>query len=174
MTHTTENATRICCFKVKCSGSSFTASDVRCCDVMYMQLFDWDEHIMLISHTVNLFGNNLLVIGNTGSNSTKEALHATEQGFNVGMHASLQINPYYGKTSATGVWSLAHWWSSRARAWFFCSLPRSAMYSPECTACAWPGLLRHFEAVLDEGPAIVYNVPGRCAPKLDSFVHDFA
>lgn len=63
---------------------------------------DWDEHIMLISHTVNMFRSNLLVIGNTGSNSTREALHATEQGFAVGMHASLQINPYYGKTSKTG------------------------------------------------------------------------
>jgi dihydrodipicolinate synthase/N-acetylneuraminate lyase len=67
-----------------------------------LQLMDWDEHIMLISHTVNVFGKNLLVIGNTGSNSTKEALHATEQGFAVGMHASLQINPYYGKTSMPG------------------------------------------------------------------------
>ncbi len=66
------------------------------------QLMDWDEHIMLISHTVNVFGRNLLVIGNTGSNSTREALHATEQGFAVGMHASLQINPYYGKTSMPG------------------------------------------------------------------------
>lgn len=31
------------------------------------------------------------VIGNTGSNNTNEALHATEQGFGVGMHASLQV-----------------------------------------------------------------------------------
>ena len=43
------------------------------------------------------------VIGNTGSNSTREAVHATSQGFAVGMHAALQINPYYGKTSATGL-----------------------------------------------------------------------
>ena len=64
------------------------------------------------------------VIGNTGSNSTGEALHATEQGFAVGMHAALQINPYYGKTSKLG-------------------------------------LKAHFDAVLKEGPAIVYNVPSR-------------
>ncbi|GAB4813821.1 hypothetical protein N2152v2_000867 [Parachlorella kessleri] len=87
-------------------------------------LMSWDEHIMLIAHTVNQFGRKLKVIGNTGSNSTSEALHATGQGFGVGMHAALQINPYYGKTSK-------------------------------------PGLLAHFKAVLDEGPAIVYNVPGR-------------
>jgi len=87
-------------------------------------LMSWDEHIMLIAHTVNQFGREIKVIGNTGSNSTGEALHATEQGFAVGMHAALQINPYYGKTSMTG-------------------------------------LVEHFKAVLEEGPAIVYNVPGR-------------
>ncbi len=59
------------------------------------QLMSWDEHIMLIAHTVNTFGDDLVVVGNTGSNSTREALHATEQGFAVGMHAALQINPYY-------------------------------------------------------------------------------
>ena len=63
----------------------------------------WDEHVMLIAHTVNAFGDKLVVIGNTGSNSTREALHATEQGFAVGMHAALSINPYYGKTSKRGV-----------------------------------------------------------------------
>ena len=75
----------------------------------------WDEHVMLIAHTVNAFGgkngaesgkdrsSGLLVVGNTGSNATREALHATEQGFAVGMDCSLQINPYYGKTSAAGL-----------------------------------------------------------------------
>ncbi|ONK56279.1 uncharacterized protein A4U43_C10F5960 [Asparagus officinalis] len=66
-------------------------------------LMSWDEHIMLIGHTVNCFGTSIKVIGNTGSNSTKEAKHATEQGFAVGMHASLHINPYYGKTSYEGL-----------------------------------------------------------------------
>ncbi|GAB2293071.1 4-hydroxy-tetrahydrodipicolinate synthase, chloroplastic, variant 2 [Dionaea muscipula] len=69
------------------------------------QLMTWDEHIMLIAHTVNCFGGAIKVIGNTGSNSTREAIHATEQGFIVGMHAALHINPYYGKTSSEGVLS---------------------------------------------------------------------
>ena len=60
---------------------------------------------------------------NAGSNSTREAVHATMQGFSVGMDAALHINPYYGKTSETGV-------------------------------------LRHFKTVLEEGPAMIYNVPG--------------
>ena len=89
-------------------------------------LMSWDEHIMLIAHTVNQFGRRIKVIGNTGSNSTREALHATEQGFAVGMHAALHINPYYGKTSTLG-------------------------------------LKAHFNAVLEEGPAMLYNVPGRTA-----------
>lgn len=66
-------------------------------------LMTWDEHIMLIGHTVNCFGTSIKVIGNVGSNSTKEAIHATEQGFAVGMHAALHINPYYGKTSMQGL-----------------------------------------------------------------------
>ncbi|MEW5317593.1 MAG: hypothetical protein WDW38_008878 [Sanguina aurantia] len=102
------------------------------------QLMSWDEHIMLIAHTVNVFGSQLAVVGNTGSNATREALHATEQGFAVGMHASLQINPYYGKTSRAG-------------------------------------LLTHFNAVLNEGPAIIYNVPGRTGQDIsDSVVHEIA
>ncbi|CAI5469532.1 unnamed protein product [Closterium sp. Yama58-4] len=66
-------------------------------------LMSWDEHVMLIAHTVYCFGDQIKVIGNTGSNSTGEAMHATEQGFAVGMHAALQINPYYGKTSNDGI-----------------------------------------------------------------------
>ena len=60
-------------------------------------LFSWDEHIMLIAHAKYKFGNDCIIIGNTGSNSTREAVHATRQGFAVGMDAALQINPYYGK-----------------------------------------------------------------------------
>lgn len=98
----------------------------------------WDEHIMLIAHTVNAYGDQVKVIGNTGSNSTGEALHATEQGFAVGMHAALQINPYYGKTSIAG-------------------------------------LRGHFKAVLDEGPAIIYNVPGRTGQDIpDAVVQEIA
>lgn len=88
------------------------------------QLMSWDEHIMLIAHTKSTFGEKVCVIGNTGSNSTREAIHATYQGFVVGMDAALQINPYYGKTSSEG-------------------------------------LLEHFRLCLEEGPAMLYNVPGR-------------
>eukprot|EP00210_Caulerpa_lentillifera_P004464 g4260.t1 len=58
---------------------------------------------MLIAHCAITFGDRILVIGNTGSNSTREAVHASTQGFNVGMDAALHINPYYGKTSNEGL-----------------------------------------------------------------------
>ncbi|XP_055824408.1 4-hydroxy-tetrahydrodipicolinate synthase, chloroplastic-like [Solanum dulcamara] len=43
------------------------------------QLMTWDEHIKLIGHTINCFGGSIKVIENTGSYSTSEAIHATEQ-----------------------------------------------------------------------------------------------
>jgi len=66
-------------------------------------LLDWESHLMLIGHAANRYGDQLLIVGNTGSNNTKEAVRATENGFAMGMHAALQINPYYGKTSELGV-----------------------------------------------------------------------
>jgi 4-hydroxy-tetrahydrodipicolinate synthase len=66
-------------------------------------LLDWEEHLMLIAHASNRYADRLLIVGNTGSNNTREAIKATQYGFASGMHASLQINPYYGKTSLTGV-----------------------------------------------------------------------
>lgn len=66
-------------------------------------LLDWEEHLMLIAHAASHYGEQLLIVGNTGSNNTREAIKATEYGFASGMHAALQINPYYGKTTQQGV-----------------------------------------------------------------------
>jgi len=66
-------------------------------------LLSWEEHLMLIAHSVHQYGNEILIIGNTGSNNTREAIKATESGFAMGMNAALQINPYYGRTSIAGV-----------------------------------------------------------------------
>jgi len=66
-------------------------------------LMHWEEHLMLIAHCVQKFGKDLVIVGNTGSNNTREALKATQYGFASGMHVSLQINPYYGKTSDAGL-----------------------------------------------------------------------
>ncbi|MDP7593654.1 MAG: 4-hydroxy-tetrahydrodipicolinate synthase [Litorilituus sp.] len=66
-------------------------------------LLSWEEHLILIAHSVHKFNDKLLIIGNTGSNNTSEAIKATKNGFAAGMHATLQINPYYGRTSTAGV-----------------------------------------------------------------------
>ena len=50
---------------------------------------NWDEHLTLIEHCVDQYSRYLTIIGNTGSNSTREALHATEEGFKAGMNAAL-------------------------------------------------------------------------------------
>jgi hypothetical protein len=44
-------------------------------------LMHWDEQLALIAHAVRRFGDRMLIIGNTGSNSTAEAVRATELGF---------------------------------------------------------------------------------------------
>lgn len=69
-------------------------------------LLSWEEHLMLIAHSVHQYSEQLIIVGNTGSNNTREAIKATENGFAMGMDAALQINPYYGRTSEAGV--LAH------------------------------------------------------------------
>lgn len=66
-------------------------------------LLSWEEHLMLIAHSVHQYGKELIIVGNTGSNNTREAIKATENGFAMGMDAALQINPYYGRTSDQGV-----------------------------------------------------------------------
>lgn len=66
-------------------------------------LLSWEEHLMLIAHSIHHFSGKVLIIGNTGSNNTHEAIKATTNGFAIGMDAALQINPYYGRTSFAGV-----------------------------------------------------------------------
>jgi 4-hydroxy-tetrahydrodipicolinate synthase len=66
-------------------------------------LLSWEEHLMLIAHSVHQYSKEIIIVGNTGSNNTREAVKATENGFAMGMDAALQINPYYGRTSLAGV-----------------------------------------------------------------------
>jgi len=66
-------------------------------------LLSWEEHLSFIAHTKAKYGGKLVIVGNTGSNSTSEMVWATKKGFAVGMDASLLINPYYGKTSDRGI-----------------------------------------------------------------------
>ncbi len=87
-------------------------------------LLSGEEKLELIKATKQQVGDSMLVVGNTGSNNTSAALNLTQAGFDAGMDAALQINPFYGKTSDAGVYA-------------------------------------HLRTLLDVGPAIIYNVPGR-------------
>ncbi|BCL73794.1 hypothetical protein TUMSATVNIG1_57800 (plasmid) [Vibrio nigripulchritudo] len=62
-----------------------------------------EECIQLIQHAVRIFGQEIVIIGNTGGNSTSSVVKLTQAGFDVGMDASLQVNPYYGLTSPEGL-----------------------------------------------------------------------
>lgn len=66
-------------------------------------LFSWAEHLFLIAHVKAKFGDKLIIVGNTGTNHTGEAVQATKKGFAAGMDCALIINPYYGKTSDKGI-----------------------------------------------------------------------
>jgi 4-hydroxy-tetrahydrodipicolinate synthase len=66
-------------------------------------LFSWEEHLVLIAHAKTQFKGRIVIVGNTGSNATAEAVNATKKGFACGMDCSLLINPYYGKTSDKGI-----------------------------------------------------------------------
>jgi len=66
-------------------------------------LFSWEEHLVLIAHAKTAFKGRIVIVGNTGSNATAEAVNATKKGFACGMDCSLLINPYYGKTSDAGI-----------------------------------------------------------------------
>jgi 4-hydroxy-tetrahydrodipicolinate synthase len=69
-------------------------------------LLSKQELLTLISHSVEKFKGKILIVGNTGSMSTRQASISTKAGFEAGMDAALQINPYYGQTSEAGI--IAH------------------------------------------------------------------
>eukprot|EP00913_Durusdinium_trenchii_P004257 g3947.t1 len=65
-------------------------------------LLSLEERIGLVSHSKAKFGGRIYIVGNTGSNHTAAAVHATEKGFAAGMDAALLINPYYGDLTKVG------------------------------------------------------------------------
>ncbi|MCE9500488.1 MAG: 4-hydroxy-tetrahydrodipicolinate synthase [Leptospira sp.] len=62
-----------------------------------------DEHSDLIKKTVEFINKRILVIAGTGSNSTAEAVHLTEQACKDGSDGVLSVNPYYNKPTQEGL-----------------------------------------------------------------------
>lgn len=64
----------------------------------------WDEEYQLFQVVLNAVGRKALVIAGTGSNSTTEAISATQKAARIGVHGSLQVVPYYNKPPQAGLY----------------------------------------------------------------------
>ena len=65
-----------------------------------------EEHLGLIELIVSELGDEGVVIGGTGSNDTRHAIHLTEKAVEAGVDAVLSVTPYYNKPNRRGL--LAH------------------------------------------------------------------
>jgi len=65
---------------------------------------DVDEHIKVITTTVEAAAGKAVIIAGTGANSTAEALSLTRQVLDLGVQATLQVTPYYNKPNAEGLY----------------------------------------------------------------------
>lgn len=64
---------------------------------------DYEEHIRVVALVVKFARGRVKVMAGTGGNSTKEAIHLTQQAEEVGADASLQVAPYYNKPTQEGL-----------------------------------------------------------------------
>ncbi|MEM9154904.1 MAG: 4-hydroxy-tetrahydrodipicolinate synthase [Cyanobacteria bacterium P01_F01_bin.33] len=64
----------------------------------------WDEEYALFQAVRDAVGDRAKVIAGTGSNSTREAISATEKAAKLNLDGSLQVVPYYNKPSQAGLY----------------------------------------------------------------------
>jgi len=64
----------------------------------------WDEEYKLFQVVLEAVANQGKVIAGCGSNSTKEAIAATQKVVKMGIHGSLQVVPYYNKPPQEGLY----------------------------------------------------------------------
>jgi 4-hydroxy-tetrahydrodipicolinate synthase len=64
----------------------------------------WDEEYQLFKCVLQAVSGKAKVIAGCGSNSTKEALVATQEAAKMGVHGSLQVVPYYNKPPQAGLY----------------------------------------------------------------------
>ncbi len=76
-----------------------------------------EEHLAVVKRTIEIVDHRIPVIAGTGSNDTAFAIELTKEAQKLGADASLQITPYYNKTSQKGL--IAHF-TAIANA---CSMP---------------------------------------------------
>lgn len=64
----------------------------------------WDEEYRLFIEILQAVAGKAKVIAGCGSNSTKEAIAATEKAAKIGVHGTLQVVPYYNKPPQAGLY----------------------------------------------------------------------
>jgi 4-hydroxy-tetrahydrodipicolinate synthase len=67
---------------------------------------DDDEHIGVVELIARELGDEGAVVGGTGSNDTRHAVHLTEKAVEAGVDAVLSVTPYYNKPNRRGI--IAH------------------------------------------------------------------
>src|SRR3954462_14861432 len=65
-----------------------------------------EEHLRLIELIARELGDECVVVGGTGSNDTRHAVHLTERAAEAGVDAVLSVTPYYNKPNRRGI--IAH------------------------------------------------------------------
>ena len=60
------------------------------------------EHLEVISRTIELASGRISVVAGTGSNSTEETLHQTKEAESLGADACLLVTPYYNRPTQEG------------------------------------------------------------------------
>ncbi|QLE56903.1 4-hydroxy-tetrahydrodipicolinate synthase [Nostoc sp. TCL26-01] len=64
----------------------------------------WDEEYQLFVEVLQAVAGKAKVIAGCGSNSTKEAIAATQKAAKIGVHGTLQVVPYYNKPPQSGLY----------------------------------------------------------------------
>jgi 4-hydroxy-tetrahydrodipicolinate synthase len=64
----------------------------------------WDEEYQLFSVVLQAVTGRAGVIAGCGSNSTKEAIAATQKAVRIGVHGALHVVPYYNKPPQAGLY----------------------------------------------------------------------
>ncbi len=64
----------------------------------------WDEEYALFQAIQQAVRGRAQVIAGTGSNSTEEAIEATQKAYKLGLDGSLQVVPYYNKPPQEGLY----------------------------------------------------------------------
>ncbi len=90
---------------------------------------DTREHLQVIKRTIEVVNKRIPVVAGTGSNSTSEAIHQTQEAQAAGADACLLVTPYYNKPTQEG---LVHHYTAIADA---TDIPLVLYNVPPRTAC---------------------------------------